>query len=297
MNPNLLFFLTFAVSVVLSAASVVGYKLLRKRTERRSPLQDRQIGHVPGQQLVKRVADGQDNILIGFMVMYFSFPLALLAWAIPRVPPNRIRFDGAAWIFLLLAMGLFAWGLAILTKHWKRRRHAEDGLLAERITGMQLNRLVAQGCLVLHDLPADGFNIDHVVVSPRGVYVVETKSVRKPKQAKSGTTYNVEFNGDSLRFPDFTAAKPLEQAERYAQWVAVQLRELQINVPVIPALALPGWHIDQPPDVWRASKVKVFTPMGNGANFMAKDLNRIDGPTRGLIAKALALRYPKIGSE
>lgn len=130
-----------------------------------------------------------------------------------------------------------------------------------------------------------------------GVYVVETKSVRKPKQAKSGTTYNVEFNGDSLRFPDFTAAKPLEQAERCAQWVAVQLRELQINVPVISALALPGWHIDQPPDVWRASKVKVFTPMGNGANFMAKDLNRIDGPTRGLIAKALALRYPKIGSE
>jgi len=37
--------------------------------------------------------------------------------------------------------------------------------------------------------------------------------------------------------------------------------------------------------------------MGNGANFMAKDLGRVDGPTRNLIAKALAVRYPKIGSD
>lgn len=295
MNPNLLFFLTFVASIGLTVGSLLLYRLLRKRNERRSPLLNRQIGHVPGQQLVKRVADDQDNILVGFMVMYFAFPIALLAWAVPRVPPDRIRLDGGAWLFLLLALGIFAWGIRIFTKHWKRRRHAEDGLLAERITGIQLNRLVAQGCLVLHDLPAEGFNIDHIVVSPRGVYVVETKSIRKPKHAKSGTTYHVKFDGESLRFPDFTATKPVQQAERYAQWVATQLRELKISVPVIPALALPGWHINQTTDVWRTSKVKIFTPMGNGSNFMAKDLGHIDIQTRSFIAQALATRYPKIG--
>src|SRR5690606_9303397 len=60
------------------------------------------------------------------------------------------------------------------------RERAHDGLLAERITGMQLNRLVAEGCRVLHDVPAPDFNIDHVVVAPGAVYAVETKSFRKP---------------------------------------------------------------------------------------------------------------------
>jgi hypothetical protein len=39
----------------------------------------------------------------------------------------------------------------------------------------------------------------------------------------------------------------------------------------VAALALPGWHVDPQDEVWRTAQVKVFTPMGEGANFMAKD--------------------------
>lgn len=33
-----------------------------------------------------------------------------------------------------------------------------------------------QGYKVLHDIPADEFNLDHVVVAPYGVYLIETKT-------------------------------------------------------------------------------------------------------------------------
>jgi hypothetical protein len=46
--------------------------------------------------------------------------------------------------------------------------------------------------------------------------------------------------------------------------------------------------------VWRTAQVKVFTPMGEGANFMAKDYPSIDLDTRRLVKDALAVRYPDI---
>lgn len=159
---------------------------------------------------------------------------------------------------------------------------------------MQLNRLVAQGCTVLHDLPAEGFNIDHVVIAPRAVYAVETKSFRKPAKASEAQTYQVTFDGQVLRFPDFIEKDAVAQAERYAGWLQRVLRDTGFDVPVVPALALPGWMVQQSEDTWRTARTKVFSPMGNGAHFMAKDVARIDPAQRIRIAQALALRFPKI---
>lgn len=294
MKANLLMLACFAISVALAILFVLVFKTWRKRGKRRSPLKDRQAGHVPGQQLVERVSDSGDDLLLSVIVMYFAFPVMLLAWALLRVPADRFRFDGHAWPFLVGAVLMFAWGARGFAKHWDARQAARDGLLAERVTGMQLNRLVAQNCLVLHDLPGEGFNIDHVVVAPRGVYVVETKSFRKPKDAKQDKSYRVTFEGGILRFPDFAEKDAVAQAERYAGWLTGILRQAQFDASVIPALALPGWLVDQTEETWRNSKVKVFSPMGSGANFMAKDLGRIDSAERSRIAQALALRYPRI---
>lgn len=287
--------LPFFFSASLALACALTYKAIKKRLARRSPLASRHIGHVPGQQLVKRMSDHETELMSSVMMMYMAIPMMFMLWAGMRIDWSALQWGTHEWLFLVGALAFFAYGLWEYIRHLHARDRAADGLLAERVTGMQLNRLVAQGCLVLHDLPADGFNVDHVVVSPRGVYAVETKSFRKPKRAKSERNFSVRFDGKALHFPDFVEVKAVDQAERYAQWLEKTLRGLQINVPVIPALALPGWMIKQPQEIWRSSRVKVFSPMGNGANFMAKDLGNIDAPTQSLIAQALASRYPRIG--
>lgn len=135
-----------------------------------------------------------------------------------------------------------------------------------------------------------------MVVSPRSVYAVETKSFRKPKSTESERNYKVRFDGKTLRFPDFVETQAVAQATRYAHWLEKTLRELEMDVPVIPALALPGWMIEQFDETWHSSRVKVFSPMGNGANFMAKDLGLLDTQRRPLIAQSLASRYPRVGA-
>ncbi|MDO5610187.1 MAG: nuclease-related domain-containing protein, partial [Pseudomonadota bacterium] len=282
-------------SVGLTVAVALMFKWLASRRRRRAPLDGRQIGHVPGQQLQQRIDRHGDEMLSNTYLMLFALPLMFLVWAAGRIDWSTVGFGITEALWAIGALALFAYGLRAYLHHHRLREQAKDGQLAERVTGMQLNRLMAQGCIVIHDLPADGFNIDHIVISPRGIYAVETKSFRKPRQGGSESA-RVAFDGEALRFPDFIEKSAVEQAKRQARWLAKELRDaLGSDYPVEAALALPGWYVEQPESVWRGSGVKVFSPMGNGCNFMAKDRAEVIDPTRrALAAKALAMRFPKL---
>jgi hypothetical protein len=287
--------LPFLLSAGFALAFALGYKAAARRLSRRSPLAGRKVGKLPGQELVERISSHETDLVLAVMLMYMALPLMFMTWVGTQFRLDTVVWGGNETLFLIAGLGLFGYGLYDYIRAHRARERARDGLLAERVTGMQLNRLVADGCIVMHDLPGEGFNVDHVVIAPRGVYAVETKSFRKPKQIDKGENYRVAFDGAMLRFPDFPEKDALQQARGQAQWLSKILREaLGREVPVIPALALPGWHIDQSDDVWRSAAVKVFTPMGGGANFMSKDIQAIDPITRNLIRDALAVRYPDI---
>lgn len=286
--------LVIALSFALMVVSVLVFKFMHRRSRRRSPLQDRRVGHLPGQQLLDRIQHHETELLTSISMMFTALPLMFMIWMTFRVPWSSVKIGLVDWFFVVGAAGLFGRGLHDYIKNYRGREKARDGWTAEQVTGMQLNRLVAQGCTVLHDLPAEGFNIDHVVVAPRAVYAVETKSFRKPLKETVEENYIVAFDGKVLRFPDLTNTDALAQAERYAGWLARTLRDAGIDVPVVPALALPGWRIKQPEDTWRASKIKVFSPMGGGSNFMAKSIENITADKRKAIAEALALRFPVV---
>lgn len=286
--------LPFILSSTLALACVVIYRVMRNLRLRRSPLADRQVGHVPGQQLVERVSDHETDMLMSVMLMYLAFPLMFMAWVGLRIDLAAQSWSGTEWMFVIGAAALFGYGMQGYIRHLHARDNIRDGLLAERVTGMQLNRLVAQDCLILHDLPCEGFNIDHVVIAPRGVYAVETKSFRKPKNGPAGKPAEVKFNGEALDFGDFSTRKPVEQARRQAQWVARYLREtLKEPVPVNPAIALPGWFVDKS-EGGKTSDVFAFTPMGRGCEWFTYGEETLTPAKRSLIAQALATRYPTV---
>lgn len=291
-----------AHAVIVGSAALMlcvgmAFKLLHKRTSRRSPLQGRKVGNLPGQQLVARVQHHDEELSRGLALMFMSFPLMFLVWATFRIDWQQVRWGTTEWITLVAASLMFGWGVFDYVRHFRRREQASDGLLAERVTGLQLNRLLTQGCIVLHDLPADGFNIDHVVIAPRGVYAVETKSLRKPRNAsekRDDPSHQVAYDGRVLKFPDFGTREPIEQATRQAQWLRRVLRDaLGHDYPVVAAVSLPGWFI-VPSEEGKRADVQVFTPMGRGADFMARQPEHIDATQRRVVAETLAARYPSI---
>ena len=226
-------------------------------------------------------------------MLFFVGPAFLAGWALQRIdlPSMRFGWNEAAWLAVFLTMA--TWAIRRIVKHGDRRRRGIAGLKAELYTAQELNRLIGEGCTVLHDVHGDGFNLDHVVIGPHAVYVVETKSVRKPRGDATRDQAKVVHDGDCLRFPDFVSRKAIQQTVRQAQWLAKYLKQATNRaVPVIPTVALPGWWIESTGKC--RDHVRVFNPAGRGASFMADTHHGLTfGPgTAALIAQALVMRYP-----
>jgi Nuclease-related domain len=98
---------------------------------------------------------------------------------------------------------------------------------------------------LLHDIQAPGFNIDHVVVSPGGVFAVETKHRLKPTQGNAKEQALVTFDGKVLHFLGWQETKPIEQARAQARWLSERLtKSTGLPVQARPVVALPGWFVD-----------------------------------------------------
>jgi hypothetical protein len=122
-------------------------------------------------------------------------------------------------IFLIATVIVIALTIRKMVKAGERIDNLRAGFDAELAVGQELDQLMLKGARVFHDFPAENFNIDHVVVSSQGVFAVETKGYTKPGDLKGREGATVVLDDQVLKFPNWTTAEPLEQAERQAKWL------------------------------------------------------------------------------
>ncbi len=118
-------------------------------------------------------------------------------------------------------------------------RTRREGLEAESWTASILNRLRKDGWLVLHDLEFERFNIDHVLVGPKGVVAVETKLRNNP-----GWTVTKASIENKHHRPDPWAGRCFRQATRHADKLRSLLRTAGVRTEVLPVLVLWGRGIE-----------------------------------------------------
>lgn len=108
-----------------------------------------------------------------------------------------------------------------------------------------LSEAADSGFRAFHDLPAaETWNIDHVAIGTRGVFLIETKARSRRGGNKAQAAHEVIFDGEVLQFPRGKDTKPIEQAKRNAAWLADYLRnETGEPVEVFPLVVLPGWYV------------------------------------------------------
>ena len=115
-------------------------------------------------------------------VFFFLGTAGLIYAVIQRLFPARVGIVTGALIVLVLVLVPF---LAFHPlKKWSDR--AERGADAEQTVGMTLQTL-PESYHVIHDLAFEGFNIDHVVIGPTGIFPIETKSHAGRLSARSDT--------------------------------------------------------------------------------------------------------------
>ena len=150
----------------------------------------------------------------------------------------------------IVATGVCTIVFGRLFRAFQRLNRGERG---ELCVGEVLDELRSDGYRVFHDLVRDAFNVDHVVVGPAGVFVVETKF-------RSGRG-EIEFrNGEGL----FVGGRkedndPLKQARGCAGEINKLIKETTgQEIWVKPLVVFVGdWRIK---NTWRNTDARVFTP-------------------------------------
>ena len=204
----------------------------------KSPIKDKPL-RSPGQSLEEeRRKLFEDKLETPFVLaLFFTFLAALEWWRYyMKRPPSPVIYTAAAILFVAFV----AWRI------WKVRpqMHAlRQGAEGEKVVGQFLERLRENGYQVFHDLIGDGFNVDHVLIGPAGVFTVETKTWSKPNSGEP----RIKFDGEQLtvagREPE---RNPVVQARAQTGWLKGLLAESTgRQFEVFPVVVFPGWYIEQ----------------------------------------------------
>lgn len=212
-----------------------------KRSSRtRSPLKSPPL-RMAGQSVneaLERVRD--DKVLDSLVVVVIAMTMTLVAgiqWWL-KTPPAALFFVTLTYLIGALVYAFFRIRGARGKIHTLRLGRNGEAAVAE-----YLETLGRDGVRALHDLVADGFNIDHVAVTPQGVLVIETKTISKPV----GKDARITFDGEKIKVGGLEPERdPVKQARAAASWVKRQLNEaLGKNFPVRPVVAYPGWFVER----------------------------------------------------
>lgn len=239
--PALITFMAFAV-LYIAITILKKYHLLKRR---RAPFTDNFL-RSPGESLHLEIEKLNDNISLDLMTL-LTGPLIFYSIFITHVNFGKISNSGFTEMLVgVLSLLLFACFLVKVIRLMNTRRHYRLGYDAEIAVAQELNRLMLSGYHVYHDVPGKGFNIDHVVVGPAGVFAVETKGRLKPTTSNRASDARVVYDGKKLQFPNRVETKPLEQAQLQAKWLSNWFSSaVGEPVKVRPVLALPGWFVER----------------------------------------------------
>lgn len=188
-----------------------------------------------------------DKVLPTLVIVAALWFITVLEWhgAIsnaPRIPHWYTALSLAATAFA-------AWQFRSIRRRIRQLKQARDGELA---VGQFLDGLREDGARIFHDIPGEGFNLDHVVISQKGIFVVETKTLSKPHPDAK-----ITIDGERVLVAGRAMDRdPVKQSRAQVTWLATVLEESTgRKFPVKGSVVFPGWYVERPPansklDVW-----------------------------------------------
>lgn len=216
----------------------------KSSTQRRTPLKNRPLRN-PGQSVREaRIDIVLDKLIPPLLAAFLLGFLAVYEWVRYFFPATHSPW--LATVIAVVGLAYFGWQLVKYAPKVQALRLAEDG---EKAVGQYLECLREQDYKVFHDVVGDGFNVDHVLIGPGGVFTVETKTWKKPAKGDA----KIVFDGEQLTANGFSPDRnPVVQAKAQARWLSDLLAESTGKTfPVWPVLVFPGWFIENRGEAWR----------------------------------------------
>lgn len=178
-----------------------------------------------------------DKILIYYIAGGIFFMAILWEWLRYFQP----RETTPVLITIVFGACLIFCGYKIF-QFFKKVKNLKLGRDGERVVGQYLESLRESGAKVYHDILGDSFNVDHVVISNQGIFVIETKTYSKPDKGNAV----IKFDGKRV-LVNGTESKTdiITQAKAATAYIKKILKESTgKNFEPFPVVLFPGWFVD-----------------------------------------------------
>lgn len=219
---------------------------------KKSPIKDKPLRYA-GQSLDERIDKLIGEEIIPYIICsFFMVFFALYEWwryfKNPPPSPKAVTFIALLFIFFTAYK---------VRKNFKILKNVRLGRAGERAVGQFLECLREKGYRIFHDIQSSDFNLDHVIISTKGIYVIETKTYSKPNTGEA----KIIFDGKKLATTGGSNhTKPLIQARAAANWLKNMLSETTgKKFEVKPVILFPGWYISST-EQGRKSGIWVLNP-------------------------------------
>lgn len=218
----------------------------------KSPIKDNPLRN-PAESLDKEI----DDLLNEDVATYIMISVVMMVMTLMEFWRWYMENPVSPTTFVVLSFIVIPFCIFKLYKLKRRLKNLKQGRDGEKAVGQYLDLLRETGAKIFHDIPGDGFNLDHVVVSSSGIYVIETKTYSKPDNGRARMIYDgasLSFNG--VKNND----KPIIQVKAGAHWLKELLKESTGRAySMKPVVVFPGWFIESTSEA-RNSDVWVLNP-------------------------------------
>lgn len=207
----------------------------------RSPLKNPPLRN-PGESLQKEFDETLNDTAFSYILILVLLPvLAITEWLrhVFQPTPQPVAFT----ILAFPAMAFCWWKLK---KIKAQLRNISCGLQAEKSVGQYLEQFRAQGYQIFHDIPGESggkkFNVDHVLIGPKGIFTIETKYRQKPEKGQT----KIQYDGQQILINGITPDnEPIVQAKAQASWLFERLQSGTGKKHFVqPVVVYPGWFIE-----------------------------------------------------
>lgn len=214
-------------------------------TDTRSPLKEPPLRN-PGQSGEDKVNDLIMEKFVFWLMLTAIFVIgAAIEWYqyLFHVPPNPMVLTISALAVAGLSFYKIRKNIPIIRQHIRGRQ-------GEIVVGQFLEDFRKDGYHVFHDIPSQNGNVDHVLIGPGGIFVIETKTNSKPV----GRACQVDYDGKQVKVnghePDRDPVAQVKAAS--SQIDQIIQRGMSKNLPIRPVLLYVRWFTTQPKgsDIW-----------------------------------------------
>lgn len=203
----------------------------------RSPLKERALNRAGESGYDSLLEFAFRKLLTPWLFTLFVGIVAWMEWLHYWLKSPPMPFFSTI-LFCLSALTAAVWSWRAV----KKLKTLGQGVGGEIFVGQLLEGLRSDGCKVYHDIPGDGFNVDHVAIGPQGVFAFETKTISKPLKGDAKIIYDGQAISVGGYQPD---RDPIGQAEAEARHIREILRKMCGKDQVVqPVVLYPGWFVE-----------------------------------------------------